>query len=224
MTKNLYVVGIPYSTRESDLVDLFSSCGQVASAKVIMDRDTGRSKGFAFVEMATEEQARDALHKFNGYTMGSRQISVKEARMQDKRPEAGFAGPRSFGASAAPGFVERRSGSDRRAGWGPAPARGGFQRREGPGPRKWGPKPDGFGPKKWERKPGGFGPRPEKSFGEREGFGPKKWERKPGGFGPKPGGFGPKKWERKPGGFGKGRSWDKPDRGVKKHKGSGPRA
>ena len=76
----LYVGGLPYQTTEQDLIDLFSQGGEVASAVVITDRDTGRSKGFGFVEMNDEQEARSAIERFNGATLGSRTITVNEAR------------------------------------------------------------------------------------------------------------------------------------------------
>jgi len=76
----LYVGGLPYQTTEQDLIDLFVQVGQVASATVITDRDSGRSKGFGFVEMGDEQEARSAIERINGITMGDRTITVNEAR------------------------------------------------------------------------------------------------------------------------------------------------
>jgi cold-inducible RNA-binding protein len=80
MVKKLYVGGLPYRTTEDELRDTFSVAGNVDSAIIIMDRMTGRSKGFGFVEMATEEEAQVAIDKLNGSEMGGRTISVSEAR------------------------------------------------------------------------------------------------------------------------------------------------
>ncbi len=76
----LYVGGLPYQTTEQDLIDLFVQVGQVASATVITDRNSGRSKGFGFVEMGDEQEARSAIERINGITMGDRTITVNEAR------------------------------------------------------------------------------------------------------------------------------------------------
>ena len=72
----LYVGGLPYQSTEQDLIDLFEQVGQVASATVITDRETGRSKGFGFVEMADENEARTAIERLNGSTLGNRTITV----------------------------------------------------------------------------------------------------------------------------------------------------
>jgi RNA recognition motif-containing protein len=80
MATKLYVGGIPYSTTDSSLQEAFEACGFVKSAKVIMDRETGRSKGFGFVEMSTEEDAQKAISSLNGSDLGGRTIKVNEAR------------------------------------------------------------------------------------------------------------------------------------------------
>src|SRR5438477_5898090 len=76
----LYVGGLPYQTTEQDLLDLFTQDGHVASATVITDRATGRSKGFGFVEMSDDQAARSAIERLNGTSMGDRSIVVNEAR------------------------------------------------------------------------------------------------------------------------------------------------
>ncbi len=76
----IYVGGLPYQTSEQDLVDLFAQAGQVTSAVVIVDRASGRSKGFGFVEMGNDQEARAAIEKLNGTTLGDRTIVVNEAR------------------------------------------------------------------------------------------------------------------------------------------------
>jgi RNA recognition motif-containing protein len=76
----IYVGGLPYQTTEQDLVDLFAQVGQVTSAVVIADRASGRSKGFGFVEMSSDQEARAAIEKLNGTTLGDRTITVNEAR------------------------------------------------------------------------------------------------------------------------------------------------
>jgi cold-inducible RNA-binding protein len=85
----LYVGGIPYQTTEQDLIDLFSQAGQVSSATVITDRETGRSKGFGFVDIEDEQQARSAIDSLNGSMLGNRTITVNEAR---ERPASGNRG------------------------------------------------------------------------------------------------------------------------------------
>jgi cold-inducible RNA-binding protein len=90
----LYVGGLPYQTTEQDLIDLFSQGGEVASAVVITDRDTGRSKGFGFVEMNDEQEARSAIDRLNGTTLGERTITVNEARERQSGGRGGFGGGR----------------------------------------------------------------------------------------------------------------------------------
>ncbi len=85
----LYVGGLPYQTTSPDLEDLFGQVGQVLSATVITDRDTGRSKGFGFVEMSSDEEARRAIDQLNGTSLGGRTITVNEAR---ERRENSFGG------------------------------------------------------------------------------------------------------------------------------------
>ncbi len=103
MGKKLFVGGLPYETNDAQLKELFGACGSVVSAKVIIDKATNRSKGFGFVEMTTDEQAKAALEKFNNFTLGTRRIMVNEARPMEPRPAGGFA-PRSPG-----GFAPRPS-------------------------------------------------------------------------------------------------------------------
>ena len=88
----LYVGGLPYQTNEQDLLDLFGQAGQVTGASVITDRDTGRSKGFAFVEMSNDQEARAAIERLNGTTMGDRAITVNEARERSTTGNRGSQG------------------------------------------------------------------------------------------------------------------------------------
>ena len=85
MGKKLYVGNLPFSASEEDLSAKFSSCGTVESAKLITDRDTGRSKGFGFVEMASDAEAQAAIDKLNGSDYDGRPLTVNEARPQKKR-------------------------------------------------------------------------------------------------------------------------------------------
>ena len=81
----LYVGGLPYSTTDQDLISLFEQAGAVANASVITDRETGRSKGFGFVEMNTNEDAQRAIEHLNGTILGNRTITVNEARERPAR-------------------------------------------------------------------------------------------------------------------------------------------
>ena len=85
MSKKLYVGNLPYSATDQTLTDAFSQCGTVSSAKVIMDRDSGRSKGFAFVEMSSPSEAAASIHRLNGTQMEGRAINVSEAKPQAPR-------------------------------------------------------------------------------------------------------------------------------------------
>jgi RNA recognition motif-containing protein len=89
MGTKLYVGGLPYSTTEQELQELFAQHGSVTSAKVITDRYTGQSRGFGFVEMATGEEAQKAIAALNGTEMAGRPITVNEARPQEKRSGGG---------------------------------------------------------------------------------------------------------------------------------------
>ncbi len=88
----LYVGGLPYQTTEHDLIDLFEQVGQVTEVSVITDRDTGRSKGFGFVEMGEEQAARTAIERLNGTILGGRTITVNEARERQSTGSRGFQG------------------------------------------------------------------------------------------------------------------------------------
>ena len=84
MEKKLYVGGLSYNTTEDTLKDLFSQAGTVSSVAIIMDRVSGRSKGFGFVEMSTEEEAKKAIEMFNGKDLDGRNVTVNEARPMKK--------------------------------------------------------------------------------------------------------------------------------------------
>jgi len=88
----LYVGGLPYQTTEHDLIDLFEQVGQVGEVSVITDRETGRSKGFAFVEMSDEQAARTAIERLNGTLLGNRNITVNEARERQTTGSRGYQG------------------------------------------------------------------------------------------------------------------------------------
>jgi RNA recognition motif-containing protein len=89
MAKKLYFGGLSYSTTNDGLKDACSAFGTVESATVIMDRMTGRSKGFGFVEMSTEEEAQKVIDAFNGKELEGRKVTVSEARPQEERPRRG---------------------------------------------------------------------------------------------------------------------------------------
>ena len=97
MGSKLYVGSLPYSTTEQQLSDLFAQHGSVQSAKVITDRFTGQSRGFGFVEMATDEEAQKAIAALNGTDLGGRTLVVNEARPQEKRSFGGGGGGRGPG-------------------------------------------------------------------------------------------------------------------------------
>src|SRR5271154_4617314 len=107
MNKKLYVGNLPYTVTERDLRELFEQAGEVTDAAVITDRETGRSKGFGFVEMNTPEEATKAISQFNGQTMNNRQIQVSEARPREER------GPRTGGGGNRGGYGGDRGGGDR---------------------------------------------------------------------------------------------------------------
>jgi RNA recognition motif-containing protein len=88
----LYVGGLPYQTNEQDLVDLFAQIGQVTEVAVITDRETGRSKGFGFVEMGNTQDAQSAIEQLNGTLLGNRTITVNEARERQTAGSRGFQG------------------------------------------------------------------------------------------------------------------------------------
>jgi RNA recognition motif-containing protein len=102
MGKKLYVGNLPFSTTDEDLRQLFGSAGQLDSVKVVTDRDTGRSRGFAFVEFANEDEAQAAGKQFNGTDMQGRPLTVNEAKPQAPR-EGGFGGDRGGGGGGRGG-------------------------------------------------------------------------------------------------------------------------
>lgn len=101
MGTKLYIGNLPFTANGSSLSESFSQCGTVVSATVITDRDTGRSKGFGFVEMSTDEEAQNAIQAFHGQNFGGRNITVNEARPQAPREN------RSFGGGDRGGYGDR---------------------------------------------------------------------------------------------------------------------
>lgn len=99
MSKKLYVGNLPYSATDHSLAEAFGACGTVESAKVIMDRDSGRSKGFGFVEMSSPAEAASSISRLNGTQLDGREINVSEAKPQAPRTGGsggGFRARRSF--------------------------------------------------------------------------------------------------------------------------------
>src|SRR3989344_266654 len=124
----LYVGNLAYSVRDQDLSDAFSQYGAVSSAKVMMDRETGRSKGFGFVEMGSDAEAQAAINGLNGQPVAGRAVVVNEARPREERP-AGFRSP--YGGGNGGGGGGGGFGGGRRGGGGGGYGGGG--RREGGG-------------------------------------------------------------------------------------------
>src|SRR5215510_14934935 len=92
MGNKLYVGNLPYDTNEDDLTALFAKTGNVSAVNVMRDRETGRARGFAFVEMATEQDAQNAIAQLHEQSFGGRTLTVNEARPQQPRGGGGFGG------------------------------------------------------------------------------------------------------------------------------------
>ena len=114
MGNKLYVGNLPYTVRDEDLQQSFGEFGSITSAKVMMERDTGRSKGFGFVEMGNDAEAQAAIAGMNGQSLGGRAITVNEARPMEARP------PRTggFGGGGGGGYGGGGGGGDRSGGGG----------------------------------------------------------------------------------------------------------
>ena len=110
MGKRLFVGSLPYSTMDEDLQQLFAQAGAVESAVVISDRDSGQSKGFGFVEMATDEEAQKAIDMFNGYEINGRALAVNEARPREERGGGGGGGRGGGGYGGGSGGGSRGGG------------------------------------------------------------------------------------------------------------------
>ena len=132
MGNKLYVGNLPYGVRDNDLEQAFSQFGAVTSARVMMERDTGRSKGFGFVEMGSDAEAQAAVQGMNGQPLGGRSLVVNEARPMEPRP------PRSggFGGGGGGGGYGRGDGGGG-GGYG-GRGDGGFRSPYGSGPRNGG--------------------------------------------------------------------------------------
>ncbi|MBA3772713.1 MAG: RNA-binding protein [Ramlibacter sp.] len=141
MGNKLYVGNLPYSVRDSDLEEAFGQFGAVTSAKVMMDRETDRSKGFGFVEMANEAEAQAAINGMSGQPLGGRSIVVNEARPMESRPPrtGGYGGGGGSGGGGG-GYGGGGGSGGRREGGGGYGGRGGggdggFRSPYGSGPR-----------------------------------------------------------------------------------------
>ena len=121
MTKKLYVGNMSYGTTEEQIRELFSQAGEVQEVSLITDRETGRLKGFGFVEMSTEEGSKEAIKRFNGYTLNDRTLTVNEARPREERTGGGGGG--GFGGGGGRG--------GRGGGGGGGGGRGGGRRESG---------------------------------------------------------------------------------------------
>ena len=145
MGNKLYVGNLPYSVRDGDLEQSFGQFGTVTSAKVMMERDTGRSKGFGFVEMGSDAEAQAAINGMNGQPLGGRSLVVNEARPMEPRPPrsggGGYGGGDGYGGGGREGGGGY-GGGGREGGGGYG---GGGGRREGGGGYGGGGRREGAG-------------------------------------------------------------------------------
>ena len=140
MGNKLYVGNLPYTVRDSDLEQAFSQFGTVTSAKVMMDRDTGRSKGFGFVEMGSDAEAQAAITGMNGQPLGGRSVVVNEARPMESRPPrsggyGGGGGGGGYGGGGGNGGRREGGGGGYGGRGGGGGSDGGFRSPYGSGPR-----------------------------------------------------------------------------------------
>ena len=128
MGNKLYVGNLPYSFRDEDLQQTFSQFGSVSSAKVMMERDTGRSKGFGFVEMGSDAEAQSAIQGVHGQSFGGRDLVVNEARPMEARPprSGGFGGGGGGGGYGGGGGRSGGGGYGGGGGGGYGGGRGGY--------------------------------------------------------------------------------------------------
>ena len=129
MGNKLYVGNLPYTVRDEDLQQSFGEFGSITSAKVMMERDTGRSKGFGFVEMGSDAEAQAAIAGMNGQSLGGRAITVNEARPMEARPPrtGGFGGGGGgYGGGGGGGGGDRSGGGGYGGGGGRSGGGGGY--------------------------------------------------------------------------------------------------
>ncbi|HEV8601039.1 MAG TPA: RNA-binding protein [Patescibacteria group bacterium] len=112
MAKKLFIGGLPYATTDDQLKEHFSAAGTVASAQIIVDKFSGRSKGFGFIEMSSDEEADKAIEMFNGQDFGGRSLVVNEARPKTEGPRTGGRG--GFGGGSRGGSRGGFGGGGRR--------------------------------------------------------------------------------------------------------------
>ncbi len=153
MGNKLYVGNLPYSVRDSDLEQAFGQFGAVTSAKVMMERDTGRSKGFGFVEMGSDAEAQAAINGMNGQPLGGRSVVVNEARPMEARPPRSGGGG-GYGGGGGGGYGGGGGGGGYGGGGGGGRREGGGGYGGGGGGRSGGGGGDGG-----FRSPYGSGPR-----------------------------------------------------------------
>ena len=166
MGNKLYVGNLPYSVRDSDLEQAFSQFGSVTSAKVMMERDTGRSKGFGFVEMGSDAEAQAAINGMNGQPLGGRSVVVNEARPMESRPPrsggygggGGGGGGGGYGCGSGGGGYGGGGGGYGGGGSGGGRREGGGGGRDGGGGGGYGGRGGGSGDGGF-RSPYGSGPR-----------------------------------------------------------------
>src|SRR3954468_8537743 len=144
MGNKLYVGNLPYQVRDNDLEQAFGQFGQVTSAKVMMERETGRSKGFGFVEMGSDAEAQAAIQGMNGQPLGGRSIVVNEARPMEQRPR-GFGGSGGGGGGGGGGYGGGGGGGGRSGGGGGYGGGGGGRSGGGGGYGRGGGGPPGGG-------------------------------------------------------------------------------
>lgn len=111
METKIYVGNLSYTTTEEELKQLFSQAGTVTSVAMIKDRDTGQSKGFAFIEMSNQAEAEKAISMFNGKSLGSRELKVNLARPREERGSGGYGRGGGYGGRGGGAGGNRRGGS-----------------------------------------------------------------------------------------------------------------
>lgn len=185
MGNKLYVGNLPYGVRDADLAQAFAQFGSVTSAKVMMERDTGRSKGFGFVEMGTDAEAQDAINGMNGQSLGGRNVVVNEARPMEARPPrtGGFGG--GGGGYGGGGGGGGYGGGRREGGGGYGGGGGGYGGGGGGygGGRREGSGGGGYGGGRREGGGGYEGGGNDGSFRSPYGAGPRGGGRREGGYG-----------------------------------------